>query len=125
MNPIAQLSDMAKLIMSLIGLLLFAVFAWWIVGKFSAANTLANIKQTGKVLAKDSAKRDKANAVRDAAINKSDAAIQKQIDAMKDDKNEVLRAELDRPLHPDRVRLINCAIRGAERESDCGPQNLR
>ena len=124
-NPWSTLTDAVKLAI-LLGLLLFiGLFAWWIVGKFSAANTLAEIKTTGKVLEKAAVKRDKANAVRDAGITKNNAAIQKQIDAMKGTKDETLRAELDRPLHPERMRLINCAIRGAELESDCGLKGVR
>lgn len=124
-NPWSTLTDVVKLGIALFALLLFGLFAWWIVGKFSAANTLADIKTTGKVLTKEAAKRDKANTARDVVITKNDAAIQKQIDAMKGTKDELLRAERDRPLHPERMRLANCAIRGAELESDCGPQDVR
>lgn len=124
-NPWSTLTDVVKLGIALFALLLFGLFAWWIVGKFSAANTLADIKTTGKVLTKEAAKRDKANTARDVVITKNDAAIQKQIDAMKGTKDELLRAERDRPLHPERMRLANCAIRGAELESDCGPQGVR
>ena len=125
MNPWSELTNVVKLCIAAAALLLFGLFAWWIVGKFSAASALADIKATGKVLTKEAVRRDKVNAVRDVAITKNDAAIQKQIDAMKDTKDELLRAERDRPLHPERMRLANCAIRGAELESDCGPQDVR
>jgi hypothetical protein len=125
MNAWSTATDAVKLAISLAALLVFGLFAWWIMGKFNAANTLAEIKTTGKVLQKAAVKADKANAARDAGIAKNDAAIQTQIDAMKATKDELLRAELDRPLHPERVRLINCALRGAESEGDCQPQSLR
>ena len=124
-NPFATATAAVKLAIIAAAALMFGLFAWWIVGKFSDSNTLADIKTTAKVLAKDAAKRDKTNTARDTVITKNDAAIQKQINAMKDTKDELLRAERDRPLHPERMRLANCAIRGAELESDCGPKDVR
>jgi hypothetical protein len=125
MNPWSTATDAVKLAISLAGLVIFVLFTWWIYGKFSDAKTLSEIKATGKVLEKAAVKRDAVNTKRDAVIVKNDASIQAQINAMKDDKNELLRAELDRPLHPERMRLANCALRGAELESDCGPKNVR
>lgn len=124
-NPWSTATDAVKLAISLAGIVIFAFFAWWIYGKFSDAKTLSEIKTTGKVLEKAAVKRDAINAKRDAVIIKNDAVIQQQIDAMKATKDEILRAELDRPMHPERMRLTNCAIRGAELESNCGSEGVR
>lgn len=125
MSPFAALSDTAKLISSIVGLVVVGALLWWGSTFFTAKATVKGIKKTGDALTAAAKTSDAAAAKRNAAAVADDAAIAKQITALKDTKNETLRADLARPLPPEWVRLANCALRGSERESDCGADALR
>ncbi len=129
MNPASQwfaaLSAGARLIIGVAVLGLLVMLLLWFKGLLSAADTVAEIKKTDKVLTTAAKKSDAVAAKADAKAVASDAAIAKQIDTLKDSKDEALRAELARPLPAEWVRLANCALRGAEREGDCGTDKVR
>lgn len=125
MNPFAALSDTAKLVTSIIGLVLVGLALWWDSTFFTAKATVKGIKKTGDALTAAAKESDTAAAKRNAAAVADDVAIAKQIIALKETKNETLRADLARPLPPEWVRLANCALRGTEREVDCGADALR
>ena len=129
MNPASQwlatLSAGARLIIGAVVLGLLIMVLLWFKGLLGAAATVDDIKKTGDALDKAAKKSDAVAAKADAKAVASDAAIAKQIDTLKDSKDEALRTELARPLPAEWVRLANCALRGAEREGDCGTDKVR
>lgn len=121
MNPLDALSSAAKLIiLGVCAAIAVAVFVG-VRSLFDDRATVKEIKATTRALNKANKVADAEAAKRDAAADKAEATIARQIDAMKDSPDEALRTELARPLHPERVRWINCALRGPERESGCEP----
>lgn len=128
-NPFTQwfttLSAGIRLAIAFAVLAVVVMALLWFKGVLGAADTLEDIKKTGDVLNKAAKKSDAVAAKADAKAVASDAAIAKQIDTLKDSKDEALRAELARPLPAEWVRLANCALRGAERESNCEPDEVR
>ncbi|HPH70036.1 MAG TPA: hypothetical protein PLF40_30010 [Kofleriaceae bacterium] len=128
MNPVAWFNALGagiKLAITFAVLAVVVMVLLWFKGLLSAADTVAAIKKTDKVLTTAAKKSDAVAAKADAKAVASDAAIAKQIDTLKDSKDEALRAELARPLPAEWVRLANCALRGAERESNCEPDKVR
>lgn len=125
MNPFEAASSAVKLAIVIAVAVVVGLLLWWLSGFVTAKATVNEIKATTRAIAKANKVSDADAAKRAAAALASEQAIAKQIDQLKDSPDETLRAELARPLHPERVRLANCALRGPERESGCQPATVR
>lgn len=113
MNPCTALSDTAKLVTSIIGLVLVGALLWWVSTFFTAKATLKEIKQTDARITRANAANNAEAKARDAATDTMTTATEQQAatlaKALDNDK-----ADFDGASRAEYFRVLNRALRGRE-----------
>ena len=124
-NPFDALSFGVKLALAALALAVVVGALAWVRSVLDDRTTVREIKATARVLERANKLADAAAEKRAAARARAEASITQQMEQLNERADDALRAELERPLHPERVRLVNCALRGPEREGGCEPVAVR
>lgn len=114
MNPLATLSDTAKLVLSLLALALVALVVWWFSGLLGAKAQIKEIRATDKRIAAAHKTADGEARARDRATDAQAAQITTRADALAKELSHA-DAVFDARAAGEYFRLLNDALRGTER----------
>ena len=116
MNPFAALSDTAKLISSIVGLVIVGALLWWGSTFFTAKKKLAEIKATDARIERSAKAANVKAKARDNAADTFTTANQQQAAALaKALDHATPDNDFDDALRADYFRVLNDALRGPQR----------